>query len=73
MIFLFALRLFLFEAHADIPVPGPQYAKEELGSPRLPPHVSSDWIWMAPIGTLGVVLAAMFVMRKKQSRANVDD
>ena len=67
MIFLFLFVLFLSEAFADVAVPGPQYAKEELGPPRLPPYIFHDWIWMIPIAVLGILFAAMIVIRKRQN------
>ena len=68
MNFLFLFALFLNEALADIAIPGPQYAKEELGAPRLPPYVFHDWIWMMPIAVLGILFAAMIVIRKRQNK-----
>ena len=68
MTLLFLLVLIQSKGFADIAVPGPQYAKEELGAPRLPPYVFHDWIWMIPIAVLGILFAAMIVVRKRQNK-----
>ena len=71
--FLFLICLLEREVYADIPTPGPKYAKEELGAPRLPPYISPDWVWMTPVGVFGALFVAMLLFRKPQNTEETAD
>ena len=71
--FLFLSHIFVRMAHADIPVPAPQYSKEELGAPRLPPYVTPDWVWITPVAVLGGLLVAIIIMRHSHNKEFTDE
>ncbi|MBM73866.1 MAG: hypothetical protein CMK59_00585 [Proteobacteria bacterium] len=73
MMFLLLSHIFVGIAHADIPVPEPQYSKEELGAPRLPPYVTPDWVWMTPVAVFSGLFVAIIIMRNSENKDSTDE